>query len=411
MRTLLKLGWRNIWRNRRRTLINMSAVGLGLTLVVVYSGLIAGMLGDATSQLDNTGMGHVEVYAPQFRLRQAAAMTLGDPKTLVPSLRGLPPGAQVGARVVSRGLITSARGGQGVTLHGIDPGAEALLSAYSTDLRQGARLAPDDDRGILIGEKLAERLKVSVGQKVRLMVQRADGEMGADIYRVRGIFHSMAANISRSRVLVTRHAAQALLGLPDSVHQVVIQLERAEDADALAASLRAELGASAEVVTYRQLMPIIGTMESLIDSVMVVMALFVYLLVGLGILNTMLMSVLERTREFGVMRAIGTRPGRVVWLVLSEAFWIASISVVVGLGLGLAVTYLGSEKALFDFSKTYGESMQLGDATIRSAFKTKFLPLQGLEASGIVYLLTMLVGLYPAWRVARKQPAEALRAT
>ena len=410
MRALLTLGWRNIWRNRRRTLINMSAVGFGLFLVIVYSGMIAGMLGDAKSQLDNSGMGHVEIYAPGFRLRHGAGMTLGDPQALLARLK-LPPGAQVGARVVGRGLATSARGGQGVGIIGIDPGPEALLSAYSTDIRQGARLAADDDRGILIGEKLAERLKVGVGQKVRLMVQQADGEMGADIFRVRGIFHSIVAPISRGQVLVTTRAAQTLLGVPGAAHQVVIQLERPEDAEPLAAALRAELGQGVEVATLLQLLPVLATMDRLIDGVMLVMALFVYLLVGLGILNTMLMSVLERTREFGVMRAIGTRPGRVVALVLAEAFWIATISVAVGLSLGLALTWFGSERPLLDFSKTAGESIELSGAFLRSALRTRFSVASGLKASALVYVLTLLVGLYPAWRISRQQPADSLRAT
>jgi ABC-type lipoprotein release transport system permease subunit len=410
MRTLLTLGWRNIWRNRRRTLINMSAVGLGLFLVVVYTGLIAGVVGEAKTQLDPSGMGHVEIYAEGFRQRHAVGATMSDPKALLARLQ-LPPGAQVGARVVALGLATSAHGGQGVTIHGIDPSAEALLSTYSTDIRQGARLSADDDRGILIGERLAERLKVQVGNKVRLMVQQKDTEMGADVYRVRGIFHSAAGPISRGRVLVTMKAAQTLMGVPGSAHQVVIQLENSQEADPLAARLRAQLGAGFEVVTYDQLVPIIGTMERMTDTVMVVMALFVYVLVGLGILNTMLMSVLERTREFGVMRAIGTRPSRVIGLVLAEAFWIATISVAVGLALGLCVTYAGSERPLIDFSKSAGESIEYGGAYLSSAMRTQFSVAQGLKASALVYGLTLLVGLYPAWRVARQQPADSLRAT
>ena len=311
--------------------------------------------------------------------------------------------------MVARGLASSARGSQGVTIHGIDPAAEAQLAHYVTDVRAGKPLSADDPHGALIGERLAERLKVKVGQKVRLMVQRADGEMGADVFRVRGIFHAVAAPASRGTVLVWASAAQGLLGLGDTAHQVVIQLERAEDADLVAASLRTQLGPGYEVATYGELLPALKAMEGMIGSIMLVMATFVYLLVGLGILNTTLMSVLERTREFGVMRALGNRPAQITWLVLAESFWVATLAVAAGLSLGLLVTWVGSEHTLVDLSRSLGESMEIGGTVLKSAFRTRFSVPAGLRAALVVYLITLAVGVYPAWRVSRGKVAEALR--
>jgi ABC-type lipoprotein release transport system permease subunit len=240
MRSLLRLAWRNLWRNRRRTLINMSAVGLGLVLVILYTGLVEGVMGDARSQMSNSGMGHVEIYAPLFRGKQSVTAYLPDPRAVLARLP-LAEGSRASARVVARGLVSSAHGARGVVVHGVDPATEAQVSAYLSDIRDGRPLSADDDRGILVGEKLAERLKIRVGQKVRLIAQRTDGEMGADLFRVRGIFHSIATGISQSRVIVTAHAAQALLGLPDAAHQIVVQLQRADDADAVAGSVRSVL--------------------------------------------------------------------------------------------------------------------------------------------------------------------------
>ena len=410
MDALLLLAWRNIWRHRRRTLINMSAVGLGLFLIITYSGLIGGVLGDAKNQLDNIGMGHIEISTPAWRLKHGAGMVLAAPAALLARL-ALPPGAEVGVRVVARGLLTSPRGGVGVTIHGIDSAREPAVARYAGDIREGAQLAPDDVHGIVIGDELATRLRVRLGHKVRIMVQRADGEMGAALYRVRGIFHAVVPAIARSRVLVTTAAAEELLGIGDAAHQIVIQLGRVDDAEPVAARLRAELGAGYDVATYGQLLPVLKALEGLQNGVVVVMALFVYLLVGLGILNTTLMSVFERTREFGVMRALGNRPRQIVALVVAEAFWIASVSVAAGLVLGLAVTWIGSEHTLLDFGQIFGESMQIGGAVIRSALRTEYSLTNGLKASAIVYVLTLGVGLYPAWRISRLPPAEALRAS
>ena len=407
MGMVFKLAWRNLWRNRRRTVINMSAVGIGLILVILYAGLIDGLMGDARSQMRNVGMGHVEVYAPQYRARQSVGAYLEQPAAILARLK-LPEGSRSNARVVVRGLLTSAHGARGVLVHGVDPVAEGAVSLYVTDIRQGQPLAADDDHGILIGQKLGERLKVRVGQKVRLMAQRTDGEMGADIFRVRGIFHSIAAGISQGRVIITVRAAQSLLGLPDSAHQIVIQLKHASDADAVAVAVRAELGPAFDVVTYGELLPVLKTLERTIDSVLLVIAVFVYLLVGLGIMNTMLMSVLERTREFGVMQAIGNRPGSIRALVIAESIWVATLSVAIGLTAGLALTGYWSTHPLSIYQAA-GESFEMGGAYVSTSFRTLFSPLVGLRAAAFVYLITVAVALYPAWRVSQMHPADALR--
>jgi putative ABC transport system permease protein len=407
MATVLKIAWRNIWRNRRRTIISLSAVGIGLTLVILYSGLLQGVLGDATAQLDTTGMGHVEITAPKWRERGRVDDNLAAPRALVARLE-LPPTSQVGWRVIGRGLISSAHGSEGVELQGVDWPREVDLSAHARDVVSGARPAPGDDRGLLLGEKLAARLQVKVGAKVRMTVQRADGELGVELYRVRGIFHSMSPGISRGRVLVSADAARALLGVGDVAHQIVIQLDRAADADRTAAALRARLGPAFEVKSYGELLPQLRTIEELGDLLVWLAAVFIYFLVGLGILNTMLMSVLERTREFGVLRAIGTRPGRVVAQVLGESFWIGTLGAGFGLAFGLAITWYGSHHALVDIGGGSGEGLEYAGAVLRSAARTRFSPHDALVAAGLVYVMALVTALYPAWRVARMPPAVAL---
>lgn len=398
----LSLGWRNIWRNRRRTFISMSAIGVGLLLVIFYSGMVGGLIGEARNELDNAGMGHVELFAKGYRPRREVSISMAA----VPALQ-LPPGAEVSARVVSRGLATSARGNEPVQLFGVDFSAEKSVSAHLRQLRDGA--LPEDPRGVLVGEQLAERLGLKVGSKVRLMVQRADTEMGADLFRVRGIFHSISPQIGQRQVFVTQAAARELLGVADVTHQVVIQLPDAGQADAVAAALRGSAGENVEVLTWGELLPILKRMEALTNNAVIALAFFVYLLVGLGVLNTMLMSVLERTRELGVLMALGTRPSRVVKLVLAESFWIATLSVVIGATLGALLTWHFSHAGLR--VNAAAESFQLGGATISTLVKTRFALADVTKATLFVYAMALVVGLYPATRVTRLQPAEALRRT
>ncbi len=410
MLNTLKIAWRSIWRNRRRTLISMSAIGLGLALVVVYSGLISRMLGDAKTQLDNAGLGHIEISREGWRQHRAATLVIPDVDAKVASLP-LPAGAEVGARLLSRGLLSSARANQAVEVHGVDWQRERLLSQYLREVRQGSVPADDDAQGILVGEQLAERMQLKVGHKLRLMVQRADGEMGAALFRVRGIFHALSPAIGQRRVLISRAAAAELLGAEGGAHQIVIQIDRAAEAGQWAAQARQALGPGFEVLTYAQIYPIFETMESLVNGAILVASFFVYLLVGLGILNTMLMSVLERTREFGVMQALGTTPSGVVRMVLAESFWTATLSVALGLAVGLSITWAGSRNALLDFSQQMGEGIEYGGAVIRAAFLTDFSLRGAVLPALYVYLMALLVALYPAWRVSRMKPVDALRAT
>jgi ABC-type lipoprotein release transport system permease subunit len=408
MNGTLKLAWRSLWRNRRRTLISMSAAAIGLFLVILYNGMVQGILADAKNQLDTGGIGHVEVFARGYRERPHPSKTIPDAAVALERL-SLPPGAELGSRVVASGLLTSARASDGVELRGVDWAREAKLASYVRKLVAGAVPAPDDRRGILIGQPLAEKLKVGVGSKVRLMVQRADGEMGADLFRVRGIFKAVSPSVSQRRVLVGAAAAESLLGVPGAAHQLVIQLADPSTAEAVAAEVGSALGPAVEAVSLRQRVPMMEKMEALQANALAVAAAFVYFLVGLGILNTALMSVLERTREFGVMMAVGTRPRRLVTLVLAESFWIATLSIAVGLGAGLLLTWYGSTHTLIDYSGSMGEGMDFGGMTMASAVRTHFSIPAGLKAASLVYLMALLVGLFPAWRVSRMHPAEALR--
>ncbi len=408
MRTVLKIAWRSIWRNRRRTLISMSAVGIGLVLVIAYSGLMAGVLGEAREQLDNVGMGHVEITAAGWRARHLAEENMASPEALVARL-DVPAGSEVGWRVVTRALVSSARGSEGVELQGVEWAREERLSAHARDVRSGRRPAADDQAGMLIGDKLAERLKLKVGSKVRVMTQRADGEIGAELYRVRGIFHSLSPTIAGHRVLVSAPSARTLLGVGDVAHQIVIQLDRARDADSVAARLRGELGPGYEVLSYGDLLPALRRIEQLGDWVVWVVAVFVYALVGLGILNTMLMSVMERTREFGVLRAIGTRPARVVAQVLGESFWIATLSGAAGLLAGLAVTWYGSQHTLLSIGG--GEALEYAGTVLRSGVRTRVALGAAFEAAGLVYAMALVTALYPARKIARMPPARALHSS
>ncbi|MFC1611127.1 ABC transporter permease [Myxococcota bacterium] len=409
---ILMISWRSIWRNRRRTLLNMSAVGFGLVLLLLSIGMVESYMNEAQNDLGNTGMGHIEIYAQGYRIKKDVRKTIAEPDALVAKLAARSPeGSRLGWRVVVQGLISTAWGSRGARIYGVDPSMESQLSKFFTDISAGETLQPNDTRGILLGEELAKRLKLKVKSKVRVMAQRADGEIGAELFRVRGIFHALSPTASNNQVFVVAAAAQQLLGIGDVAHQVIAQLPRAPLAEPLAADLRTELGDNLEVMSFGQLMPTLKLFQDYVDRFFFFMIFGIYFLVGLGVLNTMLMSVMERTREFGVMMAVGTRPRRLVGAILGEAFWIATISVFVGLVIGGTLTWATAEYGLIDWRGVIGkEAMDFGGSMISLLVRPQLSMGRAIQVSLIVWVLTLLFGMYPAWRVTRMQPADALRA-
>jgi len=409
MTTLLRLSFRNLWRHRRRTLVNLSAAGLGLALVIVYVGVVDAMIADAESAVDRMATGHVQISAAGYRLERDVAVTLPEPAGLMAGLK-LPEGARASSRVVAPALLSSAWSSRGVELLGVDPRVEGGVSEPFRDLRKGAALAPDDERGILVGSKLAEKLRADVGAKVKVTVQRPDGESGASLVRVRGILGGGGTSAASGMAYVPLPAARALLGLGDAAHLVVVMLPdgRQGAPDRAAQALRSQLGPRFEVAPLSEMVPVLEQLTGLMDVFVLIILLVVYTLVGLGVLNTMLMSILERTRELGVMMALGTRPGRIVLLVLAEGAWIATLGALGGLGLGLLLTWLG-QGGLVDYRKEFGEVYEWSGMAMSMLLKTQVSLPRALAAAGIVWVLTFASCLYPAWRVTRLRPAEALR--
>lgn len=402
------LAWRSLWRHTRRTVFCVAASGLGLFFAIVYVGLTDGMVKDANDRVDRTGLGHVVLEAPGFKEEHDVGMTLASPAQLLSRLE-LGAGRRASARVLTPALVATAWGTRGVELLGVDPVAEAGVSEAARTIVAGQPLAPGDARGIVLGRELAKKLKVEPGGKVRVTVQRPDGELGAELFRVRGLAGGPSATMGGRVAYVTTAAAQQLLGLGDVVHQVVLFLPDGKQADGVAASLRARLGPGVEVRSLGEFLPVWRKLSTLLDVFIYAVIVILYVLVGLGILNVMLMSVLERTQEFGVMLAIGTRPAHVVLQVLFEGVWIACIAVVVGLALGLPVTAYGEQHGLMDYRAEFGEVYEMSGVAMSMQIKTVFSVTRALQTSVLVWLLTVVVGLYPAWRVSRLEPSAALR--
>jgi ABC-type lipoprotein release transport system permease subunit len=421
---LVKIGWRNLWRNPRGTLLTALALGLGLALLLISLGLLDGlhekMIGDGV----RFGTGHVVIQpkgyqdtgSQDFLLPAQVVSTTAEFLHTEPMkhlVRGMSP------RLLASGLLSSAANAAGVGIIGILPKEERAVSLIPSRIVEGNNLSDDEQSGVVIGAELARKLEVKVGSKVVLMTQAVqqakpeaavadEGGMQSTLLRVSGIFRTGVQAVDAQVIHLLLPVAQTLLGVPGRVTQVAILLQREGDSLMVARDLRKQLaGVAVEVLPWRESMPRLVQIFRLDQAFNYVMNGVVLAMVGLGILNTILMRVLERRYEFGLCKALGLRPLQLAAMIIGESLALTTVSLALGLALGSSVHY---------YVSTFGLDLHwLVKGSLPSSFVFdpiiySRLSLSRLASSvSIVFLTTTIISFYPALKAARTELPDALK--
>jgi ABC-type lipoprotein release transport system permease subunit len=406
---LLRLAMRNLWRNGRRTALTMAAIAFGFALAVFTLNLTTGSYNDMIRAGISQQAGHVVVQAAGYQADPDDALRVARASEVVTALAAIDPGAVVTRRVNLRGLVVSPSGSVGAGVVAVDPVAERSLSMIPDRIVDGAWL-DDDDRGVLIGRAMADRLGVGVGDKLVYMGQHGGTEVASRLFRVKGIFRTGSADMDGFVAFVHVHAGSELLGAPDTVHQVALHLTEPERAAEATAAARAALSRSElEVLDWRAALPEMGAMIEVDRTSNEFMLYAITLIVAMGVVNTVLMSVLERTREFGVLLAIGVRRRTIAQLVLLEGFVLGVLGTGLGLLLGVALSYPLVTYGL-DFSSFMGsEAYDAGGVVISAVIKGAWDVPRIVRFGVLSVLWTVLAAAWPAWRTSRFQPVDAMR--
>ncbi|MBI3303289.1 MAG: ABC transporter permease [Deltaproteobacteria bacterium] len=422
---LIKIAWRNLWRNPRRTLLTALALGLGLALLLIAVGMNDGRNEQMIANGVRLGGGHVVVQAKGYQETHSQELLL--PAAVVSATEELLHAGEmmhalqgVSPRLLASGLLSSAANASGVGIVGVIPEKERSVSLAAQRIVEGGYLDDSKPSGVVIGAELARKLEVQVGSKVVLMAQAirpvhadegeaAEGEIQSALFRVVGIFRTGLQEVDAYVIHLPLSAAQALLGEPDQVTQVAIFLQQESDSPLVARRLRQRLaGAPAEVLTWRESMVELAQVVWLGSAFRYVMLGFVLVMVGLGLLNTILMAVLERRYEFGVCAALGLGPGQLAGIVLSESLALAVISVALGLALGLSVHHYFATSGL-DL-RWFTETSFSTAGTVIDPILYSHLSLSRVAWSGsIVFVMAAVMALYPALKAARTELSAALR--
>jgi ABC-type lipoprotein release transport system permease subunit len=402
----LHLAWRNIWRNPRRTAVIMTAVVIGVWSMVAMGALMRGILEGMIENSVDTLTGHVQIHQENYPDDPAIEHRIADPAPLLATLQTrLPAGSHWAQRVRLNTVVSNARHTRGATLVGIDPRDEAQLSFIGHAVTEGRYLTADDHGAILVGRDLAEQFETRLGRKLILTAQDSEGEIASRAFRIRGIFQAEMAATEKNFVFTTRRAAQEMLQLGEGISEIALRLPAHDLAAPVAAALRHAFGdQGVRVRAWTEIQPLIKAYLEMFDAFIVIWFVVVFVAMGFGILNTTLMAVFERMREFGVLKALGMRPARIVGGVLLETLLILLLGILAGNLLGL-FTCWGLSFTGIDLSALAEGAEYAGMARI--IYPVVYLR-DLLTANLVVFLLGLLVCLYPALKAARMTPVAAM---
>jgi len=314
-------------------------------------------------------------------------------------------------RVYGYGLVNSGHRSAGVELFGVVPDQEPKVTVLNTQIVKGNYLSDRVPMGVVVGDKLASTIGVQLGSQIVLLTQAADGSMGNDLYSIVGVFHTGLDALDRSVVLMSLSSLQKLLNLaPGRIHEVGIRLDQIADASAVAAALQARLAKTppVQVMDWEELVPELSDYVQFNRSITFVLFFIFFLLAVIGIMNTMLMAVFERTRELGMLMALGMRPFQVIGLILAEAAALAGASLVLGAAIGAPLLWYLQVHGL-DLGGATGEVVSLAGVVVghlwygRQDFPAYYEAAVGLAVTALVS------AFYPAWRAAHFRPTEAIR--
>ena len=403
---VLRLAWRNAWRNARRTGVVVAAVSIGIAGALLTMALNYGMIFQMVETAIESDLGHLQIHAAGFDANPELSVRLPDGARAEVARLEVEGGVRAFARRVrGEGLVSSPRASAGVRVVAVEPEREARITRIVDSITAGSYL-DGDARRVLLGAELARRLEVGVGDKVVLSVQDLSGELTGEALRVGGVFETPSAALDESTLFLRLSEGQALFGLGDAVSEVVAVAHRRSRVGELRDRLAAELGDAAEVRSWEELQPALVYMIDVFDQTSWLIYAAVFVAMAFGIANVLLMTVYERTREIGIMRAIGFGRGRLVATLLAEALVVTSVGLALGFALALGcIAGLGDGLDLSYFARG------LGKFGVGSRIVPVLRPSDFTIPVGVAVVTAALAAAWPAWRAVRLRPAEAVRQT
>lgn len=399
---MLKIAYRNLGRNRRRTFFSALALALGLALLLLMASFIRGEMGSAMELSIRLQSGHLQVRSLNYEEGKTSLKwedLIENPQAVISQIKALPEVKDATPRLFATGMVVNRDQSVGVRVIGIDPQAPAN-EPYRTGLLQGEYLTADDREGLLIGQPLAEKLGVKVGDRLSCSVNTSNGDVDEQRFIVRGIFTTGTNAFDSVTILLPLAKAQAITRTENHASVIFILLNDTAKTDQVSAALS---NLPYKVVTWMEMNALLIQYEDFANAYISIIYLIVLAITATVIVNTLIMAVFERTREIGILSALGWRASEILTMFLAETGILALGGILMGLVLGIIVVYLFSIKGFFI------GNMGISGMLIGNTIYPKLTVQDAIPLTIASLVITLLAGLYPAILAARLQPTEALR--
>jgi ABC-type lipoprotein release transport system permease subunit len=401
---MLRVAFRNIFRQKRRSLLTFLTIFFGFVLSSLAIGITFGTFNGVVDSFTRTNLGHIQIHEKDYLDRPALYRTVDDVPRVSRLLGSLPEVEAWAPRCYAAGLASLGDKTSGVQVIGIDPERENGASRFNKKIKEGRVFRPDSSKEVILGAGLAKYLKARPGDEVVIVSQAADGSIANDAYRVVGLLDSGNPESDRIAFYLPLKTAQELFVLDGRAHQIIVVARRLDQVDALAGRITTGLQSSGlSVQTWKEFA------RSFYEAMMrdrrnhQIMTYIILMIVAIGVLNTILMAVLERRREYGILKAVGTKPRHIFALILLEANFLALLAVAAGSALSLALNgYLAVHGIQYAQDVTFA-GMQL--SRVYSAVNIEAFAIPALT----ILVFTSLVALFPALKASRLDPARTMR--
>lgn len=417
------IAWRNIWRNPIRSGLTISALAGGLIMLILYAVLLEGMSRQMVTYATDISSSHLQIHRSAYIDNQDIYATL--PWSYLTALENSSLPVKIAPRLYAAALASSKDNSTGVMIKAINPQRERHVTKLLSHLRSGeASFEPKQKNAsthypVLVGAQLARNLQLSPGSELILVTQAIDGSIGNALFEVTGVLKPLEPNFDRMGVLMSIKAYQSLMYQEDGFHELAIKAQHIDHLNTLQKQLQTqithlqkqtpldELGGKVIIRNWKELNPPVADMLELSGTMLLIVGLIVIGLASLGMINTMLMSVHERTHEFGTLLAIGMKARWILLMVVIESFYLALISAIIGSIIGSVITKQFEDKGI-DFSHMMPDGYDWAGVVFEPVMKGYLIPEQVFQASLLMILLTMLAALIPSWRIVRLKPAEVI---
>ncbi len=398
---------RNVARNGSRTFVTISAMALAGAIMIFFMGLGEGFVYMLERNIVSMSAGDIQMHARGYRDDPDLYKRIRNPDEIIAKLES--EGFHASTRLYGFGLAASGNTSSGAMLRGTDLLREKNVTELHRHVMVGKWLDADDPKGVVIGKKLAQALNVEIGSELVIVSQAADGSMANDLYNVRGILKSVSEEIDRGGFLMTDGAFRELMALPEGAHEIAVRRkDRASDLSE-ATKRAAGIGGELETLNWRQLQPVMAKVLDITWGSFLFMLIIAYFAVGMIILNAMLMSVFERIREFGIIKAIGVSPFQLAALIFTEAMIQAVLAGVLALAVGLPISYYFQKYGL-DLSALSPETSIMGVA-FDPIWYSQVTFNSVVQPVVFMFIVVAAAVVYPAIKAAVIKPVSAIHYT